>query len=386
MPVADELLGYHLERAVVLRRELGAPEATTASSAARASRSLRAAGRRAVLRDDPASVRLLERALALTPQADRAPVLVELTDAFDGVGDLEGCVTAAAAALKLAAAAGDRRTVARARAVELRVTIGPLEGREPTSFRWCRRQPIVDELEALGDDEGMAAVLLLLGHITMNRFEQASGLPGARAGGRRAQRRPEDCRVRRRFPWAAHGVRPGARCRRDRALPRAASSGLRQPDVSAQVLRFEAALHAMQGRIDEARALHTEADHIIDDLGNPWASAGAVWGQWMLEMLAGAPERAEAAARASLELYEEMGATNQGSTAAALLACALAEQGRYDEALRYADLAAAWAAPDDVASQVGQLAARAQRLRGARRPGTRRGCRARSGSTLPAIR
>jgi tetratricopeptide (TPR) repeat protein len=57
-----------------------------------------------------------------------------------------------------------------------------------------------------------------------------------------------------------------------------------------------------------------------------------------------------------------MGATNQSSTAAAMLAVALVQQGRHDEAIRYADLAAAWAAPDDTASQVPQLAARAHVL------------------------
>ena len=70
VPVADELLGHHLERAVLLRRELGATEAATTELAGRASTYLRAAGRRAAQRDDPAAVRLLERALALTPRAD----------------------------------------------------------------------------------------------------------------------------------------------------------------------------------------------------------------------------------------------------------------------------------------------------------------------------
>jgi tetratricopeptide (TPR) repeat protein len=100
----------------------------------------------------------------------------------------------------------------------------------------------------------------------------------------------------------------------------------------------------------------------IDELGSPWLSASTVFGQWLLELLAGAPERAETSARASLALLQEMGATNQGSTAAALLAYALARQGRHDEAIRYADLAATWAAPDDTASQVVQLAARAHVL------------------------
>jgi tetratricopeptide (TPR) repeat protein len=356
---ADELLGYHLERAVLLRRELGVPDAATMELAARASASLRAAGRRAAHRDDPASVRLLERALALTPQSDSAPVLIELTTALDAVGDLEGCAAAAATALRLASAAGDRRTAARARAVEFRVTMDRSKGESDLASLDSAVRPLVDELENLGDDEGMAAVLLLLGHINVNRFEQSSRyleralVAAERAGDRRSAA----------FAGGSLGLItvfgpvPAAegidRCR---ALRRRISDS---QIVSAQLLRFEAVLHAMQGHIEHARVLHTEADHIIDDLGSPWASAGRVWGQWALEMLDGDPGRAEAAARASLERYEEMGATNQGSTAAALLAVALAQQGRHEEAIRYADLAATWAAPDDIASQVGQLAARA---------------------------
>jgi predicted ATPase len=59
VPVADELLGHHLERAVLLRRELGATEVATAELAGRASTYLRAAGRRLTQREDPAAVRLL---------------------------------------------------------------------------------------------------------------------------------------------------------------------------------------------------------------------------------------------------------------------------------------------------------------------------------------
>jgi tetratricopeptide (TPR) repeat protein len=82
----------------------------------------------------------------------------------------------------------------------------------------------------------------------------------------------------------------------------------------------------------------------------------------LLELLAGAPARAERAARAGLEAFEAMHNRNQGSTAAALLGVALVEQGRDDEALEYADLAAAWAASADAASQTRQLAVRARVL------------------------
>jgi predicted ATPase len=79
----DELLGHHLERAVVLRRELGAGPATTADLAARASASLVRAGRRAALREEPAAARLLERAAALAPETERPTVLVHLAGALE---------------------------------------------------------------------------------------------------------------------------------------------------------------------------------------------------------------------------------------------------------------------------------------------------------------
>ena len=361
-PVADELLGYHLERAVLLRRELGEPEAATAVLAARASGRLRAAGRRAVLRDDPASVRLLERALTLTPRADRAPVLVELANALDEVGDLERCAATAAQALELARADGDRRTAARARVMQLRMASVRSTGEADVVSLNAAARPVLDELEALGDDEGMASMLVHLGHVNQDFFERSSGYL------ERALVAAERAGDRRRVGWAAgllggitvSGPVPAAegveRCRalRERFGDR--------PSTSAALLRHEAVLHAMQGRIDEARALHAEADDIVGDLGSAWLLASSGFGRWRLELLAGAPERAEAAARASLELFREMGATSQGSTAAALLACVLAERGRHEEAIHYADLAAAWAAPDDIASQVPQLAARARTL------------------------
>jgi tetratricopeptide (TPR) repeat protein len=94
------------------------------------------------------------------------------------------------------------------------------------------------------------------------------------------------------------------------------------------------------------------------------STANASFTRAILELIAGAPERAEHAARAGLEAFEAMRNRNQGSTAAALLALALVEQRRDDEALEFADLAAAWAVPDDTTSQVGQLAVRSRVLAG----------------------
>jgi tetratricopeptide (TPR) repeat protein len=135
--------------------------------------------------------------------------------------------------------------------------------------------------------------------------------------------------------------------------------------ATASLLRFEAVLVVMGGSIDEGRALHETADDIMEDLGMPSMSAALTcFTRTVLELLAGAPVRAEHAARAGLQAFEAMGNRNQGSTAAALVGLALIEQGRDDEALEFADLAAAWAAPDDSASQVLQLAVRSRVLAG----------------------
>jgi class 3 adenylate cyclase/tetratricopeptide (TPR) repeat protein len=362
VPVADELLGHHLERAVLLRRELGASEAATAGLATRASANLRAAGHRAAQRDDPASVRLLERALALTQQADRAPILVELARALERVGDLEGCAAAAAAALELARANDDRRTAARARAVDLQLTMECWKGETDLASLDAATEPVLHELEDLGDDEGITWILLLRGWIDMDRFERAAGyLERALALAERTGDRKAAASAAGNLGLITlFGPVPAPEgIERCRALHRRAADHRITP---ARLLCYEAVLHAMQGRIDHARALHAQADHIIDDLGNPWLSANTGFSRWALELLAGTPGRAEAATRASLDLFKQIGATSSASTAAACLAVALVRQDRHEEAIRYADLAAAWAAPDDVASQVGQLVARAHVL------------------------
>ena len=365
VPVADELLGYHLERAVLLRRELGEAEAATAELAARASTSLRAAGRRAMLRDDPASVRLLERALALIPGNDRAPVLVELANALDEVGDLDGCAATATAALELACANGDRRTAARARVVELRVTMDRSTGEaDLVVARMRRRSRSSTSSRPSATTRGMAAVLLLLGHINQDRFEQSSGyLERALVAAERAGDR-QTCRVRGRVRWAPS--RSSAPCPPAKGSSVAApcadgspTTPARRPSCSVTKrcctrCRAASTRHA---------ALHAEAVRAIDDLGNPWLSASTVFGQWLLELLAGAPERAEAVGpREPRAPSRRWAPPTRARPPPRCWPSRSSSRAATRRPSRYADLAAAWAAPDDIASQVPQLAARAHVL------------------------
>ena len=361
----DELLGHHLERAVVLRRELGASQATTTGIAARASASLARAGRRATAREEPAATRLLERAASLASDAERPPILVDLASALQSDGQLLRAAATAGEALQLARIAHDRRTATRARLAQLSITMGHTESDYDIATFEAAVKPLISELETLDDDEGLAAGLRLMGYITMDRYADATAYyERALFHAERAGNQHDAVRAAASLGFLAlFGPVPATeaieRCHelRDRV------AGHR--GATASLLRFEAVLVAMGGGIDEGRALHGTADDIMEDLGAPSMSAAQTsFTRTILELLAGAPVRAEHAARAGLEAFEAMGNRSQGSTAAALLGLTLVEQGRDDEALEFADLAAAWAAPDDTASQVSQLAVRARVLAG----------------------
>jgi tetratricopeptide (TPR) repeat protein len=365
VPSVDELLGHHLESAVVLRRELGTNDHALAGLAARASLSLRRSGRRALAREAPAvGVRLLERAISLAPDDARAAVLADLARARDEAGERLHALTDAREAMRLAEATADRRALAHARLIELLVTTGDINSAlDPRSIEATGRA-LIDEFEALGDDEGLVRALRVMGYIVQDRYEEAAGyLERALVHAERTGDRLE-------ASWAAgflalvtvYGPLPvHAGIERCRALRERIADVRGQ---SAEVGRLEALLVAMRGDVDEARALHDEADRVIEDMHHRLLSAATAFTRANIELLGGAPERAASVARDALKQYEAMDNRNQGSTAAGLLGLALLEQGRNDEALRYADLAASWAVDDDIPSQVTQLAIRARVLAG----------------------
>jgi tetratricopeptide (TPR) repeat protein len=312
LPSVDELLGYHLERSVLLRRELGAGEAATAGLAARASASLLRAGRRAAARGEAAAAaRMLERASALAPDTERPTILVELAGALQDDGELLRAAATARKAVRLARVAGDRRTATRARLAELSVTMGHTQTNLDMAAFESAVMPLISEFELLDDDEGLAAGLRLMAYITMQRYADATAyLERAMVHAERAGNRLDAARAAGRLGLLAlFGPLPAPEAiERCRAL-REGVAGHR--GTEAALLRYEAVLVAMQGNIDEARALHAEADDIIEDLGIGWFSANKVFTRAPLELLAGAPARAERAARAGLEAFEAMHNPNQ---------------------------------------------------------------------------
>jgi hypothetical protein len=110
-----------------------------------------------------------------------------------------------------------------------------------------------------------------------------------------------------------------------------------------------AALHAMRGEIDEARALIREGNAILDDAGR--LQSAVSHHEAAVEMLAGDAAEAAERLRAGYERLEQMGEKAVLATTAAMLAQALYAQGRFEEADRFCAVGET-AAVEDLSTQV----------------------------------
>jgi tetratricopeptide (TPR) repeat protein len=126
--------------------------------------------------------------------------------------------------------------------------------------------------------------------------------------------------------------------------------------------RQRAMLEAMRGRFDEARGLLADADAVAEELGQTlWLAVGGM-ARWEVEMLAGDASAAEAAARRSCELLEQLGDSGYRSTATGQLAESLYVLGRQGEAEQATLVAEALSGGDDLVSQTTWRQVRAKLL------------------------
>jgi class 3 adenylate cyclase/tetratricopeptide (TPR) repeat protein len=345
----DELLGHHLERAVVLRRELGESEAATAELAARASASLSAAGRRAAQRDDHAAASgLYERAIALAGSDDTARG--ELLPAL-GASLLEaGRMAEAIAVLDDAIArAPNSRLAARARVerefvrLEVETSAGPEHA-----------QRVVDELLPVlaGDAHGecralslRAQALWIAGSIERADAAWAQAAIRAREAG-------DDRELFAILGWRATAAVFGptpvddaiARCEEVRDLVSAS------PVAVAWAVNAMALLQAMKGDFEMAERLLAEANETLHQLGSLHSSVSHI--EALIRLHARRPALAEATLRADVQTLEAMNAGDLLATTTAMLAQAVYDQGRLAEADALCQAAADGAARDDIVTQV----------------------------------
>ncbi|HWO81860.1 AAA family ATPase [Gaiella sp.] len=351
----EEILGYHLEQSYRYRTELGPPDAEIRALGARAAERLAAAGERASRRGDiDAASGLFGRASRLLPAGDpaRAHVLVQLVEALMDAG-LNPAALQALDELESAAIVDE---VTRAHAVLCR---GEIELQLASTTR------AVEHLHALA----RAGIELFAEHDDDQALLRAcwvSYLTSMTTGHSRAAGEAIDRLgvLADRLSHPLAGRLPGMRAMNlawgPTPVPEALEATgalLREvqddPATEPFVLAGHAYLLAQARDIVSARAALTRMREIAERQGQRlvlWAS----WGQNVgrTELLAGDPERAEAALRPSWEALRDAGSLAFSSTLAGQLGHALVELGRADEGAAFAEIARDAAGEADVLSQV----------------------------------
>jgi hypothetical protein len=129
--------------------------------------------------------------------------------------------------------------------------------------------------------------------------------------------------------------------------------------AQSEILPALGGLYAMTGRFEAARELLAESDAILAEPGFTIHSAPE-WAAF-IALLEGDPAAAERGLRAGYERLTAMGESQLLSTTAALLARAIYQQGRHDEAYAFTEASAEAAAVEDVVTQIAWRAVRRQR-------------------------
>jgi DNA-binding SARP family transcriptional activator len=362
----DEIDGYHLERAYRLHAELGDERRDLAE---RAADRLGAAGEHALaLGDVVGALTLLDRAVALTPARDkrRGRLLPPLAQALKSRGEFARADALWTEAIELGLATSDERleAIAFLGRANVRSFIEP--GAE-TAAEYDRAIAFaITAFENLGDNEGLAAAWYGRGYVesVAGRHAQAvDALERAAEHAERsgaAQQRTAILSLLAVSLWLGptHVGPATDRCRRILREVRGYRTG------EATVLGYLAVLAAMGGHVEEGRRLASEGIAMFRDLGHRFGEAvGAIGAGWV-ELVDGDAAAAERAWRCGYESLLELDERSVLPTMASNLALAVAEQGRYAEAVELSEVGERFAAETDFSSQLMWRVGRARGLAG----------------------
>ena len=350
----DALVGYHLEQAYRLRRELGRVDRELG---ARAGHLLRAAGHERFGRSDlPATISFFERAQALLPDDDAAlpALLTELGYARIKSGDFAAAETDLDAAVDAAVRLHDR--AAELHALVERQFARYLVAEGTTGDENVRlAREVMPELERLGDELGLARAWWLKSEsdaLACRWLERAEALEQALAHAHRAETGLD-------VAGTVSGLLslallygptpvPEAIARVEELLLEAGSDPALRATVSASL----AGLLAMQGEADRARSLYADAAAIYEELGLRLRRATRAHIGSRIALLAGDPVAAEAELRTANDVLVGFGAHGIAAVHAGLLADLLAQRASFDEAEAIARELAQSLPEDDLAPQV----------------------------------
>jgi DNA-binding SARP family transcriptional activator/tetratricopeptide (TPR) repeat protein len=360
-----EILGYHLEQAVHYHNELWPAEAQSTALSRRAAAHLETAGYAGHDRGDAlAAVNLLDRATALLPSEDPAlaRIYTSLGTALTEAGQLEKARATLDRAQRIAAANGeeDQRAHAQVQALLLSLKMDP----SGTAMEITRVLPELHrKFDRNRDEPGLCRTLRLQAALHWTHSRSAAAEDAWQRAAEYARRVNDRRQLTEILGWLASAALWG---------PTPASEGIRRcadyldeignhPPRRAVILLHMAGLYAMQDDVPTALATLDRSKILRDSLG-PTMTAVLTEPAAFIAMLTGDPATAEAQLRRQYESLDRMGERGILATTAALLAKAIAAQGRsrYHEATQLIAISHEAAAGEDLSAQViGQgLAAR----------------------------
>ena len=367
-PELDEIVGYHLERAVKERRMLGVSDEHGPPLAVRAGERLARAGIGAYARFDiPGADNLLSRARELLPpdHPQRLEVMRRLAEGYPILGrhaEADEVLATLQADLEATGNPSLEQTVRLERA-RVRLFTGP----DPVRLD-AIREDAATALELFDDSQdhaGMAKALFVLALVhrragAISEMEEVArrGLAAAR----RADHKREEAGARWNVAWAVQAGRTPVR----EAIPvceeLVESGGILHPGVLCEL----AVLRAMVGDFEQAHEAiaRARADMMERDLRRktllyPEMARARIWA------LSGDLEAAEEGFRTALGLARDMGVREHVSQLAATLSLLLSARGAKEESATLASLSTEAAPSESVAAQALWRVARARAMPGA---------------------
>ena len=349
----DEILGYHLEQAHRYWLQLRPVDDRARDLGLRAGNLLAGVGARALARNDIfAALKLLRRALAVHPDDDPTVALrLDLSQALFLSGEFADAADLANEAAARAAAADNHAGELRARLAAARIAVqmprDDAADEEPSAELLRLAEQARPVFARAGDEIGLTDAWVASAWAELIRCRWAAMLEAVEQALAHA-RRAGYVRWERELPvWKGTALFYG---------PTPVDEVLRwyeqeQPQHS-MALNQRAVLEAMRRRFAEARALLAAADAAAAEFGETVWRAGGGMAAWEVETLAGDTPAAEAAARRTCQLLEQLGEAGFRSLAAGQLASSLYALGRLDEAERWTQAAEELASGDDVLSNM----------------------------------
>jgi class 3 adenylate cyclase/tetratricopeptide (TPR) repeat protein len=353
----EEILGFHLEQAHAYLSDLQEPDDRQRELARRAAGKLRTAGTRAFAREDmPAAANLLRRAHDLFEEDDpaRVELVPDLAQALTQTGEFAWAEIFLNEAIEASARLGKPSLAAEARLAQLLTQrfAGGIE------TNWC--DAVMKELDSalpLFEETadhvrlGRAWRLAMDAHGISYRFGDAAA--AAERAVRHARLGGDDrgaAAAASAYAMAALlGPTPVAEAIAVSEAAMSAAGNNRK--LRAVVTLFMSPLHAMVGDFETARGLYNDACAAFEEIGATLLGARTSLQSGVVERLAGDLDAAERVLQHDYETLAGLDERYWRPTVAANLALVLCRQGRFDEALVFAQIAEEVSADDDVESQ-----------------------------------